>query len=56
MLAHLPSLKRALLRANRGMFESTVNLPVAAFSETLEDVARKLHERWEQYKRAQSRA
>ncbi|WP_374020278.1 hypothetical protein ABU162_12025 [Paenibacillus thiaminolyticus] len=46
----------SLLRANRGMVESTVNLPVAAFSEPLDEVARKLHERWEQYKRAQSRA
>ncbi|CAH8715947.1 hypothetical protein M5W83_04050 [Paenibacillus thiaminolyticus] len=56
VLAHLPSWKRALLRANRGMVESTVNLPVAAFSDPLDDVARKLLERWEQYKRAQGRA
>lgn len=56
VLAHLPSWKRTLLRANRGMVEATVNLPVVAFTEPLDDVARKLRERWEQYKQAQDRA
>ncbi|MBG9793287.1 hypothetical protein ABD76_12505 [Paenibacillus dendritiformis] len=56
VLAPLPSWKRTLLRANRGMVEATVNLPVVAFTEPLDDVARKLRERWEQYKRDQGRA
>ncbi len=56
VLAPLPSWKRMLLRANRGMVEATVNLPAVAYAEPLDDVARRLRERWEQFKRDQGRA